>query len=191
MSSLIDLTFFVKKLNIPNTGDPAIIETVQSYILQYEPIFLERLFGYPLYAAYMASPADQRFVDIIDGKEFTDINGNLNKWKGLIEILVPAPTPPATTPTQQRQSPIANFVYFKYRVENVSQFTGIGELLPSAENATMVSPRRKLSMVWNEMREQVIQLMAFLTANQSAYPEWNDTYRIQALKSFGYVNPFF
>ena len=189
--SLIDASYFVKKLNIPNSGDTAIAETIVSYINQYEPFFLQKIFGYPLYKAYKASLSDARFNDIINGKEYTDINGNINKWPGLIEVLIPAPTPPATTPPAQKQSIIANFVYFKYREENATQFTGIGEAIIGAENAVMVSPRKKMALVWNEMSNQVKQFTQFMDANQSAYTEWSNINKIDALQYFGFMNPFF
>lgn len=189
--SLIDATFFVKKLSIPNTADAAVAETVTSYINQYETMFLVKLLGYPLYKAYKDSPEDQRFKDILNGKEYANLNGLLTKWPGLIEVLVPAPTQPATTPAGQKQSIIANFVYYWYRVENATQFTGVGEVLMVAENTTMVSPRKKLAMVWNEMRVQVYLLMQFLDANQSTYSEWSNIDKIEALKYFGYMNPHY
>ena len=182
--SLIDKSFFVKKLNIPNTGTTEVDEMVDSYIKQYEPQFLLKLFGYPLYKAYSASPIESRFTAINDGQEYTDINGMLNKWPGLIVTVV-------TGPPVQKQSMIANYVYFKYRSENATQFTGIGEAIIGGENATMVNPRKKMALVWNEMSDQVKQLMQFLDANQTTYPEWNNTYKIEALKSFGFLNPFF
>ncbi len=189
--SLIDASYFVKKLNIPNTDSPEIAEAVTSYINQFEPMFLQRLFGYPLYSAYKAHSADARFTDILNGKEYTNLNGYLNKWNGLIEVLVPAPTPPATTPVAQKQSIIANFVYYHYRIENVTQFSGIGEMLMFGENANAVSPRRRLATVWNEMSNVVKQFIQFLDANQSIYPEWTYIDKVAALEYFGFVNPFF
>lgn len=189
--SLIDATFFVKKLSIPNTSDAAVAETVTSYINQYETMFLVKLLGYPLYKEYKASPTDQRFKDIIEGKEYANLNGLLAKWNGLVEVLVPEPTSPAIAPAGQKQSIIANFIYYWYRAENATQFTGVGEVIMAGENTTMVSPRKKLAMVWNEMSGQVKELMQFLEATQSNYPEWNNINRSEALKYFSYMNPFF
>lgn len=182
--SLIDKTFFVKKLNIPNTGTPEVDEIVDSYIKQYEPQFLLKLMGYPLYKAFIAAPAEDRFKAIIDGEEYTDLNGMMNKWPGLV-VTISDSTP------VQKQCIIANYVYYKYRAENATQFTGIGEAIIGGENATMVNPRKKMALVWNEMSDQVKQLLQFLDSKQDLYPEWNNIYKVEALKSFGFLNPFF
>lgn len=89
--SFIDASYFIAELNIPNTGEEAVAQRVTWFINKYEPIFLQKLFGYPLYKAFVAGmnvapPAtpDQRFLDILYGKEYTDYQGRLQKWKGLI-----------------------------------------------------------------------------------------------------------
>lgn len=89
--SLIDASYFVGELTIPNTDSQPIAERVQWFIDKYEPQFLQMLLGYPLYKAFVAGmnvtpPAtpDQRFLDILYGKEYTDIQGRVQKWKGVI-----------------------------------------------------------------------------------------------------------
>jgi hypothetical protein len=88
---LIDKSYFVGDLDIPNTGDLPVSERLTWFIQKYEPDFLQKLLGYPLYKVFIAglnvtAPAvpEQRFIDILYGKEYTDINGLLRKWKGLI-----------------------------------------------------------------------------------------------------------
>jgi len=189
--SLIDASYFVKKLNIPNSEDAAVAETIVSYINQFEPQFLIKLFGYPLYKAYLADKTNARFTAIFSGAEYADANGYTDKWPGLIEVVVPPPTAPATTPVAQKQSIIANYVYFYYRSENATQFTGIGEAVMSGENTTMVSPRKKLALIWNEMSNQVKQFTEFMTANQTTYPEWTNINRINAIQYFKFMNPIF
>jgi hypothetical protein len=88
---LIDKSYFVGDLNIPNTGDLPVSERLTWFIQKYEPEFLLKLLGYPLYKVFIAGLAvtppatpDQRFIDILYGKEYTDPNGLLCKWQGLI-----------------------------------------------------------------------------------------------------------
>jgi hypothetical protein len=187
--SLIDISFFTKLINVPNSGNSEIAETLNSYVAQYEPEFLEKVLGYSLFKAYKDNSASQRFVDIITGKEFTDLNGNLNKWNGLVKTIVPASTNPDIA--AQKQSIIANYVYYNYRKENITQYTGLGEKIFSSEEVSTVSPRRRLVIVWNEISKEVNQLIQFLDANQAVYPEWTYIDRVSALKYFGYVNPIF
>jgi hypothetical protein len=86
--SLIDVSYFVQELQLPNTDQLAVSERLTGFISKYEPEFLQKLFGYPLYKAFVAgmaiTPPDQRFLDILYGKEYTDLQGRLQRWKGII-----------------------------------------------------------------------------------------------------------
>lgn len=86
--SFIDASYFVGDLTIPNSGSPEVAERISWYIQKYEPLFLQKLFGYPLYKAFVAgmanTPPDQRFLDILYGKEYTDFQDRIQLWKGLI-----------------------------------------------------------------------------------------------------------
>lgn len=89
--SFIDASYFVGELDIPNNGEAAVAERIQFFINKYEPLFLEKLLGYPLYKAFITGmsvtpPAtpDVRFLNILSGCEYTDYNGQVQKWKGLI-----------------------------------------------------------------------------------------------------------
>jgi hypothetical protein len=87
----IDETYFVGELTIPNTDQTPVLERLQWFIKKYEPIFLQKLFGYAFYKAFVAginvtppTTPDQRYLDILYGCEYTDYAGYLQKWKGLI-----------------------------------------------------------------------------------------------------------
>lgn len=88
---IINASYFVGEINIPNTDSGPILERVNFFIQKYEPEFLTDLLGYPLYKAFItgisvvppAVPAS-RFTDIIFGAEYTDRNGIPRKWKGLV-----------------------------------------------------------------------------------------------------------
>jgi len=86
--SLIDVSYFVQELQIPNTDEAAISERLTGFISKYEPEFLQKLFGYPLYKAFVAgvaiTPPAQRLLNILYGTEYTDLQGRLQRWKGLI-----------------------------------------------------------------------------------------------------------
>lgn len=89
--SFIDASYFVGNINIPNTGEQSVAERLTLFINKYEPQFLRKLLGYPLYKAFVAGMAvpppatpDQRFLNILYGTEYTDYQGRLQMWKGLI-----------------------------------------------------------------------------------------------------------
>lgn len=87
----IDASYFVGELSIPNTESQGVQERINFFIKKYESIFLQDLLGYSLYKALIAglnvtppTLPDQRYLDILFGAEYTDMQGNLQKWKGLI-----------------------------------------------------------------------------------------------------------
>lgn len=90
--SFTNASYFIGDLNIPNTDETAILSRINWTIQKYEPIFFEKLLGYPLYKAFIAgmsvvAPAvpEQRYLNILYGCEYTNLRGYLAKWKGLIE----------------------------------------------------------------------------------------------------------
>lgn len=178
--SLIDSTYFFGNVSLPNMTDARRIDVVNYFIGIYEPMFLLKLFGYPLYKAYTAANADPRFVSIISGVEFTDINGNLAKWNGLVR----------TNPI--KQSIIANYVWYWMKRYTSTQTSEVGEFIPiPAEGTQVVSPRKKMASVWNEMKNEVLVLLEYLDLNPTIYPEFTTYNKNEALKYFDFMNPIF
>lgn len=83
MSYLINQSFFVRDLVIPNTGNAAVLETINSFIAKYEPQCLSKILGYELYKAF-GTESSQRMVDLLGGVEYTNQFGKLAKWQGLV-----------------------------------------------------------------------------------------------------------
>lgn len=85
---LIDRSYFIGDLNIPNTGNNAVGQTVDWFIEKFETEFLENALSYPLYKALKAGlqvlPVEQRWTDLVEGVEYTDAAGRLQKWRGLV-----------------------------------------------------------------------------------------------------------
>jgi hypothetical protein len=86
--SLIDRTYFVGELNIPNTSQAAIGSAVDLFIEQYEEKLLNEVLGYSLYKALKTGlqevPVTQMWTDLIQGVEYTDLNSKVKLWKGLV-----------------------------------------------------------------------------------------------------------
>lgn len=192
--ALIDVTYFVGPLNIPNTTETTeVANEVNWFINKYEPEFLQKALGYPLYKAYLADKDAQRFKDIIEGVEYTDIYGNVAKWSGLIETVSPAVPASGDTPAKaaQKQSVIANYVYYWWKRNNTTQSTGIGEVRPEGDNSQTVSPRQKMISSLNAIHYKVEELVSFLEAKQDSYTEWTYIDKVNALRTFGFSNPIF
>ncbi len=208
----IDGTYFIGDLDIPNTDKDYVAERIDWCINQYEPEFLQKILGYALYKAFVngvnistttpADPdetentsedestvnADQRWLDLRDGVEYTDLVGELRRWKGLII-------------TDKKSSFIANYVYYWYRRGTATQTTGIGEVAANAENSVNVPPVQKMVTAWNKMVDWIKELVAFLDAKVETYPEWKNVshwltfngvryYRNCSYDTFIYLNPF-
>lgn len=90
--SLINASYFVADLNIPNSDQAEIAEKINWYIAKYEPKCLQAILGYPLYKALINAinavddlmTLDQRYKYILFGTEYTGFNGFTKYWKGLI-----------------------------------------------------------------------------------------------------------
>lgn len=85
---LIDRTYFVGELNIPNTSKSEISSLLDWFIEKYETKFLRDVLGLDLYNALKAglqeSTVDQKWTDLIQGVEYTDLNQKTRLWRGFI-----------------------------------------------------------------------------------------------------------
>lgn len=85
---LIDRTYFVGELNIPNASSAAVGSLVDLFIEKYEEQFLNDALGYSLHKALKAGlqevPVAQKWTDLIEGVEYTDTNSKTKFWKGLV-----------------------------------------------------------------------------------------------------------
>ena len=207
--SLIDGSYFTGKILIPNITYGAISPAVYSAdmlqsIDQYEEEILTSLLGYSLYKLLLADldgsgdPQTTRFIELIDGVEFEHTYGNITqtlKWKGLRN--------------SDKLSLSAYYTYYKYIERNATKMAAVGNTDLKAENAEKVSPIRKMTDAWYEMRklygiippytrwENSIEgsnlpctfndsssAYNFLFANKETYPEWIFT-SIQGVNVFG------
>jgi hypothetical protein len=161
--SLIDKTYFVKDINIPDSD----YNDLTAYIARYEKEIILKVFGYELgtlVLAYEAGVSDQRILDIVEGKAYT-VNGYNVKWNGLIN--------------DDKVSLIAYFVFFKW-VKNRSTLTGnVSELKLQSENATNAANIQRTTNAWTQltiltqdMSYPYASLYAFMTEKEADYPEW-------------------
>jgi hypothetical protein len=85
---LIDRTYFVGELSIPNTSQASISSLTDLFIEKYEDEFLGEVLGYSLYKALKAGlqvlPVAQKWTDLIEGVEYTNLSSKTKFWKGLV-----------------------------------------------------------------------------------------------------------
>ena len=168
MADLIDTTYFSYEITLP-TGSA--YSDVPGYITRYEKEVLTELLGYELYKLVADSSAGSgRLADLINGKEYTiSLNGRnqMIKWNGLKNT--------------DKISPIAYYVYYKYKQSKASLSSGAGEVKPKSENGNIADMSMKAMEAWYRMRELYgyegqdewqPSAYNFLKANEATYPEW-------------------
>lgn len=165
---LIDITYFEGGvLNIAQTAQPAVAESVNAYIAQFEPEFMVKLFGLEFYNLFVAEMATARMQSLLIGVTYT-YNDKTYRWNGLQYII-------GSGDTAVKQSPIANYVYWHYLRDNAELTLGIGTGVTTGENVTRTSPIRLQVKAWNAMVEQIIQLRDYLHRRANDYPEYDST----------------
>lgn len=173
MSNIIDYTFFTGKTNLPQVGNTDGRDSVEAFITTYEHEYLKLALGYDLWKAFTdgiagSGVADQRWVDLLQGKEFV-YSGKNYKWGGF----------------ENKPSPISQYVYYQIQQDTAIDTTLIGQSIAAAENATRVNPISKMIQAWNDMVQLNVVLWNFLYANRAVYPEW-DLYYCRWPLHYGY-----
>ena len=144
MANLIDTTYFIEEIEIPNANQDEIEEDVTGSITQYEREVLVSLLGYPLYKLLR----DSAFVDgdasiwdkLVNGDDFSfTLNSQTVelRWDGLRGF--------------EKKSLIAYYVYYMHRRKRASYHAGTGiEVEAASDNAAPASVYHKMVEVWNE-----------------------------------------
>lgn len=148
---LINEEYFKGEIVIPNLNSvgngissqiaSSNLELLLSFIDKYEKRFLVSLLG--------RCCADEFYKEIEKG----ELSG---KWLDLKNKLVDEPL---------KISPIANYVYYWYRRNDVSITTGIGEMETDSDNSVRVSSALKMCRAWNEMVEWVIDTRVWMKSS--------------------------
>jgi len=145
--AFIDSTYFTGEILIPGASTDT---QLSQAITQYEKEVLVKLLGYPLYTALIADctgeggiPVTQKYIDLVDGKEFTHIflgKSYTLKWEGL--------------KNSAKISLIAYYVFYKYVERHLVELHGKAlTVLPKGKDWEKANPTFKLCDVWNRMRE--------------------------------------
>jgi hypothetical protein len=177
---LIDETYFVGAINIPNTDKIAVLERLTYFIEKYEPELLKALLGYGLWKLWEVDPEEVPFDGITLGAEYTDYAGRLQKWQGLT----------ITDGTDSPYSLIAYYIYYHWMRDQASQTTGIGEVKSKGENSDPASPVLKMVNAWNEMSAWIYDLTTFLNRSQETFPEWDPALYCRIRDQFRPINRF-
>lgn len=151
MPNLIDKSFFVRQdLSLPNLNSQtssADATALTTFINKYEKQCLLKTLGYPLWKAF-ENESSQRMTDLLDGAEYTDGNGDLQLWPGLVH--------------DDDISFIANYIYFYKQEVEKAQTAGSGTLIVKPVAGENLSPADKMAFAWNFFSEEVYKMTCFL-----------------------------
>ena len=167
---IIDETYFVRRLNLPQKGNPEGLAEILSFIEQYEAEYLQCVLGRELWQAFTDGtdgsgiPA-QRWADLLDGKDFT-YKKCMHNWTGF--------------KPDDKLSPIANYVYYQYVDNKIAEFVLTGVVVSSTDKNRTVAATYRLVDAWNRMVDMNKDLYRFLKQNQVIYPEWKLCYTVES-----------
>lgn len=157
MANITSRVLFQKGLiAIPNLYELATQTLIDNAITTHEPIFLSELFGYEfsrdLLAHINADPVTPNLLydELINGVEYTDLNGQLQKTNKLAEAC-------------------SLYIFFQLLTESTTTWSGAGEYLAQTENGLIVSPAKRMSYVWNRMVDQNFKIYHFIDTKQTDY----------------------
>jgi hypothetical protein len=179
---LIDQTYFVGELNIPDAPKAEVLERLSFLIAKYEEELLRASLGNDLYLAFITGTVgkleadiDQKWKNLRDGKDYTDLTGRSANWIGLRK-------------GSTKQSMIANYVYYFWLRDRASRTSAVGETRGLSKTEENVSPGTKMARAWNEMVRWISDLVKFLDANRVDYPEWTKVDRSKISRMFKAIN---
>lgn len=156
---IIDNTYFKNEIYIPHAkptsvaGVISVSNDVTDFISKYTSDCLLKCFGYPLFKEFsdkldystdngLIDGAEDKWNDLLNGKEYIGADGLLTKWKGIRYKSVDTETSPYD------MSFLAYYVYFYYERNSDTGNAGVGQSRAKSKNAERVSPNQKITFAW-------------------------------------------
>lgn len=153
---IIDKSYFQGKLQIPNVQENFVPlgdrggnqANLDEYILKYEKLVMLNALGYVAWKSFNDSfdvdgtvlpGAEQRWKDLIEGKEYTNKAGDLVKWEGLRYTL-----------GTFKYSLIADYVFSVFLHDTSRTFAGNGMVKEKANTAETVSSIPRIAEAYND-----------------------------------------
>jgi hypothetical protein len=157
MANLIDITYFVNDISLPVDTQTA---QINAKIRMYEPIILTDVLGYDLYKKMLAGPTDQKYLDLINGKEYK-AEGVYYNWRGLVNA--------------NKDSLIAYYVWIKFVQADKGYVSGSGVKQLETENSKVDMTNSLITLNYNKMVNLIDEMNAFINANIEEYPTFQQS----------------
>ena len=145
---IIDDTYFVKELVIPNSSEIDVSNTNNPFDFWIDTecrLIMKQALGYNLFKDFdqyvvngVLTNAPDKWNNLVNGVEYI-YEGDKYYWPGLINNEGSVP-----------KSMLAYYVYAKWFRFQQSQMTGMGEMHGNASNSTLSSGAVRESKVWNQ-----------------------------------------
>jgi len=153
MANIIDTTYFEhgnlfipnnKDLSVEPVGSPTVITNLDSFITRYERQLLLNALGVTLYDKLQVALLDlenseKKWIDLVNGTNYTNINGNVKRWIGLKGF--------------DKQSVIAFYIFTEYLRDDNETYATTGVVKNDSKNATNKSATPKFIKAYNQFIE--------------------------------------
>lgn len=202
----VDPSMFTGDIFIPNLEEKC-TQDIQIFklISKWEKECLELILGKALAAELLdqfeitgedgskeftlKSDAETKWTHLIEGRkyqeeddlvtEFLDTSSSLHYWDGLITKTDTLRSGQVIT---YKESLIAYYIYFMWCLNNISQTTGTGEMIPKVKNSVSVSSKMKRTSAFNYFWTKVrcydsagnVGLHMFLKEHRSTFPSFEE-----------------
>ena len=191
-------TYFKGEIYIP-LANPSITKAVkgvalelEAFIEEYERDCLIKCLGFVLYNEFLAEidmtesnglkpTANAKWDDLLNGKTYTDVNGNNVVWAG-IRQKVP------NTSTTYNKSFLANYIYWYYEKNNEISRSAVGHVKPKAKNAVIMSPIARPVTAWRKFIKLVQGEKAVATPIYSRYGLGIDYFQNTETPLYKFIN---
>lgn len=183
---IIDNTYFTNDIYVPH-AKPSVTDSVTGvsedivdFINEYSTECLLKSLGYKLFKDFTSNldsteinglkpNADAKWNELLNGKEYTNPNGDLVYWKGIRY----KDTPTSIT----YKSFLAYYTYFFYERSEDATRSSIGHQQEEAKNAVRVSATPKVVTAWNKFVKIVQGEVCLPIVYDKAYGIGVDYYR--------------
>ena len=123
------------------------------------------LMGFPIYNEFDAGlqilPTEQKWLNLRDGVNYTNCNGNLTEWQGLDYMLIP----------------FVWVAYVEYLRNNVTAFSVVKQNTKNSERISDLGFRQELHRMDNEGITRYYEAFKFMKANITDYNDFTTFFK--------------
>lgn len=181
LGNFVDDTNFIGALTFAQLGQVDVQDNLSIFIQEHEPKMMQEALGYQLWedliAGLDADTPDQKWLDLIQGKEFVPLSTGM--WPPFywnypfLDVYRNWYIP--QNPVRKMQwigfandnkarypSPIACYVFYEYMRDQFTNLSAFGTVAGKSENAGPMLPNQKMSDAFNKMSRNIFFLWQFL-----------------------------